>query len=261
MAPQRWTEVGGERRWLGSIELTTSLTRARNALLIVLGILAVLWIIQIINNADHYRLSYDFAIQPRIASDLPYILTAPFLHWSWAHIEGNSVPLVVLGFLAAYRNIPRFIGVTFIVILTSGLAFWVVASVGSDAVGASGVIFGWFGYVMVRGFFSRDRIDMIVGVLAVIYYISILTLLLPASHLAYQDHIGGFLGGVFCGWLFRARPIAGAVGTREGSGRPSDVASPTSVISSPLSHVEDELAALRKQIVGHRQSHDDRSEK
>jgi membrane associated rhomboid family serine protease len=114
--------------------------------------LAVLWIIQIINNADHYQLSIDYSIQPRIAADLPYIFTAPFLHWSWAHIEGNSIPFLVLGFLAAYRNTtPKFLGVTAVVIITSGMAEWLFAPTGSEGAGASGVIFGWFGYVIVRG--------------------------------------------------------------------------------------------------------------
>ena len=137
---------------------------ARNALLMVLGILAVLWIIQIINNADHYQLSFDFAIQPRIVTDLPYILTAPFLHWSWSHIEGNSIPLLVLGFLAAYRSIPKFIGVTAVVIVTSGLAIWLFSPTRSYTDGASGVIFGYFGYVIVRGFFNHNKIDIVLGV-------------------------------------------------------------------------------------------------
>jgi membrane associated rhomboid family serine protease len=212
----------------------------------MLVILAVLWVIQIVNNADHYRLSYDFAIQPRIAADLPYILTAPFLHWSWAHLEGNSIPLVVMGFLAAYRSISKFIGVTAVVIVTSGLAFWIVAPAGSDAVGASGVIFGWFGYVIVRGFINRDRFDVVIGLLVMICYLPIFTLLLPAAHLAYQAHIGGLVGGVASGWAFRTRP--------SGSGREDPPPSGGALVSpapttSPLTtRVENELAALRKQI-------------
>jgi membrane associated rhomboid family serine protease len=193
----------------------TALTRARTALAIVLGILVLLWIVQIVNSADQYRLSYDYGIRPRMAADLPYILTAPFLHFSWAHIEGNSLPLLVLGFLVAYRGIRKFIAVTVVVILTSGLAAWLTSANGSDSVGASGVIFGWFGYVMVRGFFNRNKVDVVVGVLVFIYYLPIFTLLLPAPHLGYQDHIGGLIGGVLCGWIFRARSIAG---TAKGGG-------------------------------------------
>jgi hypothetical protein len=58
----------------------------------------------ITNSADHCQLSVDYSIQPHIGSNLPHILTAPFLYWSWAHIEGNSIPFLVLHFLAAYRR-------------------------------------------------------------------------------------------------------------------------------------------------------------
>ena len=233
------------------VELDARWITARNVLLIVVGFLAVIWIVQFINVADHYRLSYDYAIQPRIVADLPYVLTAPFLHWSWSHIEGNSVPLVVLGFLAAYRSIPKFIGVTAVVILTSGLAAWLVDSTGSYSAGASGVIFGWFGYVMMRGIFSHDKLDILVALAAMIYYLPLFTLLLPAPHLGYQDHIGGLVGGVLCGWLFRSQPAAGdaAIRTGSGPGRPQDVAAPARGAPPPTTQIDDDLAALRQEIV------------
>jgi membrane associated rhomboid family serine protease len=239
--------------------MKSSTSSSRTAIFVVLGILAVLWIIQVINNADHYRLSIDYAIQPRIAADLPYIFTAPFLHWSWAHIEGNSIPLVVLGFLAAYRSIPKFIGVTAIVIVTSGMAVWLVAPTGTEAVGASGVIFGWFGYVIVRGFFNHDRFDIFVGVLVIVYYLSLFSLLLPAPHLSYQDHIGGLIGGLLCGWAFRTRP--------DGVGTAVDVESPPAVPrtapSTPTTarrRVEAELASLKEEIASERRHHGDRKD-
>jgi membrane associated rhomboid family serine protease len=112
---------------------------------------------------------------------------------------------LVLGFLVAYKGIPKFVGVTAVVILTSGLFAWLSDSTGSYVVGASGVIFGWFGYVMVRGLFNHDKVDIIVGLLVGIYYLPFFALLLPAPHLGYQDHIGGLIGGVLCGWIFRTR--------------------------------------------------------
>ena len=226
-----------------------SKNRARTALFIVLGIFVVLWVIQIINNADHYRLTYDYGIQPRMVADLPYILTAPFLHFSWAHIEGNSVPLVVLGFLAAYRSIPKFIGVTAIVIVTSGLASWLFDSAHSDAAGASGVIFGWFGYVIVRGFFSHNRVDIVVGLLAMIYYLPIFTLLLPAPHLGYEAHIGGLVGGVLCGWIFRPRTKTVGKDTQSHPATSQGAASPAARPTS-ISQVEADLTALKNQVLG-----------
>jgi membrane associated rhomboid family serine protease len=212
----------------------------------------VLWIVQIINNADLYRLSIDYSIRPRIASDLPYIFTAPFLHWSWGHIEGNSIPFLVLGFLAAYRSIPRFIVVTAVVLLTSGLALWLSASTSSESVGASGVIFGWFGYVIVRGFFTRSKMDIVIGILVMLNYLpTFFSLMFPAPNLAYQGHIGGLVGGVFCAWAFRIRPVPA---TPAVSTSPTDVLRSSPVPSSPLLHVEAELAALKTQISNERRT-------
>ena len=149
---------------LGTGDPATVLAEARKALFVMVGFLAILWIVQIANWADHYHLTDSYGIRPRDIGSLPYILTAPFLHVSWTHIEGNSGPLFIFGFLAAYRGVTKFFGVTALVILTSGVAAWLFESPGSVGVGASGVVFGYFGYIMVRGFFDRHPIDMLIGV-------------------------------------------------------------------------------------------------
>ena len=133
-----------------------SLRTFRNALIVMGAFLAVIWVLQIVNWADHYRLDIEFGILPDHVSRLPEIFTAPFLHFSWQHIEGNSVPLFVLGVLAAYRSLARFLVASLIIAVTSGLAVWLFQSGNELTVGASGLIFGYFGYVLVRGFFDRN---------------------------------------------------------------------------------------------------------
>src|SRR5579859_3677746 len=138
-------------RWdLAAGDAESVLAEARKAFFVMAGVLAVLWILQIANWADHYRLSLDYGIRPRDLGALPDVLSAPFLHFSWAHIEGNSGPLFIFGFLAAYRGVGKFAAVTAIVVLTSGFAAWLFES-SSVGAGASGVVFGYFGYIMVRG--------------------------------------------------------------------------------------------------------------
>ena len=118
---------------LGTDDPATVLANARKALFIMTGFLAVIWIVQIANWADSYSLTQNYGIRARDAASLPDILTAPFLHVSWAHIEGNSGPLFIFGFLAAYRGIPKFLGVTGVVVLTSGLGAWLTQSGTSPA--------------------------------------------------------------------------------------------------------------------------------
>src|ERR1022692_1436173 len=175
--------------------------RAQRAIIVILIILAALWIIQIVNNSTGYILDGEYGIQPRILADLPFILTAPFLHASWLHIEGNSLPLLILGFLAAFRSIRKFIGVTAAVILTSGLAVWLTAPAGSYTIGASGVIAGWLGYVMLRGFMNHHLADILLGLLAAFLYLGAFDFLPNNSMISWQNHLGGLIGGLACAWI------------------------------------------------------------
>jgi membrane associated rhomboid family serine protease len=199
-------QTTARRSWdLGAGDPATILAGARRALFVMVGVLAVLWIIQIVNWADHYGLTRDYGIRGRDVASLPYIVTAPFLHFSWAHIEGNSGPLFIFGFLAAYRGVTKFIGVTALVVLISGLAAWFTESSETVGAGASGVVFGYFGYIMVRGFFDRHAIDMLVGAVMALCFAYQFSVLLPHAGIGWQAHIGGLVGGILAGWLLRDR--------------------------------------------------------
>jgi membrane associated rhomboid family serine protease len=189
----------------------TVLANARRALFVMAGVLALLWVIQIINWADGYQLTQSYGITPRRLGSLPYLLTAPFLHVSWTHIEGNSGPLFIFGFLAAYRGIGKFVSVTAIAIVTSGLAAWLFQPPSSVGVGASGVIFGYLGYILVRGFFDRHGIDVLLAAIMALCFAYQFTVLLPHQGVGWQAHIGGLIGGVAAGWLLRERRQAPAV--------------------------------------------------
>jgi membrane associated rhomboid family serine protease len=183
-----------------------SLGKAVRALVFMTGFLGLLWVIQLANWADSYRLDTSFGIVPHSEGHLVDIFTAPFLHFSWPHLEGNSIPLLVLGFLAAYRGMAKFIAVTVIAVITSGLAVWTFQSSNELTVGASGLIFGYFGYVVVRGLFDRNFVDAVVGALAAIAYAYILTVAIPGTPgVSWIGHAGGLAGGVLAGWILRTR--------------------------------------------------------
>src|SRR5258708_13059766 len=134
---------------------------ARKAFFLMVGFIALIWILQIFNWAGHYRLDYDYGVLPRNIGRLPQIFPAPFLHSSSDHINGNSRPLFVFGFLAAYRGVKKFLGVTLIVAVSSGLAVWLFQGGNELTVGASGLIFGYFGHVPARGVFHRHPIHVL----------------------------------------------------------------------------------------------------
>jgi membrane associated rhomboid family serine protease len=181
-----------------------SLRKFRDALIVMGAFLAVIWILQVVNWAVGYRLDSEFGILPEHASRLPEIFTAPFLHFSWQHIEGNSVPLFVLGVLAAYRSLVRFLFASLIIAVTSGIAVWLFQAGNELTVGASGLIFGYFGYVLVRGFFDRNILDIGVGLVAGALYWTILAVAIPGTPgVSWIGHVGGLVGGVLAAWLLR----------------------------------------------------------
>jgi membrane associated rhomboid family serine protease len=214
---------------LGTANPATVLAGARKALFIMAGFIALIWIVQIANWADHYQLTLHYGIRPHDVGSLPYILTAPFLHFSWAHIEGNSGPLFIFGFIAAYRGIRKFLGVTALIVLTSGLAAWLTESGGSVGAGASGLVFGYFGYIMVRGFFDRHAIDLLIGAVMALSFAYQFTVLVPQAGIGWQAHIGGLVGGVLGAWVFRDR----RPGKARAAARPAVVSKPTAAGSPP----------------------------
>ena len=198
-APQAGT--GGHRRREAEIDID----EARKAFFLMVGFIVLIWILQIGNWADHYHLDGSYGIVPRSLGHLGDIFTAPFLHFSWDHIEGNSGPLFVFGLLAAYRGVVKFLGVTLIVAITSGLAVWLFQGNGLT-VGASGLIFGYFGYVLARGLIDRNLIDALAAVVMALSYAYILTVAIPGTPgVSWIDHLGGLVGGLASGWIFRTR--------------------------------------------------------
>jgi membrane associated rhomboid family serine protease len=189
----------------GTEDAESMLAEARKAFFVMVGFLALLWIIQLANFADHYGLNVQLAIYPRSVSSLSHILTAPFIHESWTHIESNSGPLFIFGFLAAYRGVARFLGLTALVIVVSGFAYWLTGPAHSYGLGASGVVFGYLGYVLVKGLFDRHVIDIIIGAVMALCFAYQFTVLLPHAGIGWQDHIGGLVAGVAGGWIFRDR--------------------------------------------------------
>ena len=180
---------------------------ARHALFVMAGVLAVLWVVQIANSVDHYGLSRHFGIVAREPSRLPDIFSAPLLHFSYSHIEANSAPLFFLGFFAAYRGIRRFVVVTLLIVVTSGLGSWLFSASHTLEVGASGVVFGYFGYVVVRGVVDRHVLDVIAAVVVALTYWSILQGVLPNDpHISWQAHLFGLIGGTAAALALRQRP-------------------------------------------------------
>ncbi|WP_199548548.1 rhomboid family intramembrane serine protease [Streptomyces sp. N35] len=177
--------------------------RAKAAGLVMAGWLALLWLLEAVDVASGHALD-TYGISPREFTELRDVIPAAFLHYGWDHLIANSMPLLVLGFLAALSGIRRFAAVVATIVLASGLGVWLTAPAYSVTAGASGVVFGLFGYLLVRGFVDRRIGDVVIGLLVGAVYGSILWGVLPTTDgISWQGHLFGLLGGVVAAFAFR----------------------------------------------------------
>lgn len=144
-----------------------------------------------------------FGIHPRTVQGLWGIAAAPFLHASLEHLVANSVPLVVLGWLVMLRDRRHFWPVTIIAALGSGLTAWTIGAPGTVHVGASGVIFGYLGFLLLAGWFARSAGAILLSVLVTVLWGGLVFGVLPGQvGISWEAHLGGFLGGVLAArWL------------------------------------------------------------
>lgn len=189
--------------------------RAKAAAGLMLGWVALLWLLEVVDVISGHALD-GFGIVPRTASELVDVLPASFIHFGFAHLAANSVPLLVLGFLAALAGIRRFAAVCALVIVADGLGVWLISPSGTNTAGASGLVFGLFGFLLVTGFVERRPLGVLIGLLvAAIWGGSILAGLAPTqSGVSWQGHLVGLVAGVAAAFLLRRRTAGPALRTR-----------------------------------------------
>jgi membrane associated rhomboid family serine protease len=177
---------------------------------LLVGIVAMMWIVEVINTADSNGLDRD-GIYARSFSHLWGIVTAPFIHVSFQHLISNTIPFVFMGLIIALRGAARLALVTAIVILLGGLGTWLISTGGVSTVGASGVVFGYATYLLVRGVFNRSLLELLTGaVVGVVWGGALLASVVPHYGISWQGHVSGAIGGVVAAWLLRRERQPGA---------------------------------------------------
>ena len=154
---------------------------------------AFMWLVQIVNMMTGYQLS-KLGIVPRELFGLTGVVFSPLLHWSIPHIIANTIPFLILGFLV--HKTRHLFYVTAVVWIGSGLLVWLFARSAVHA-GASGLIMGYFGFLISHGFYTRSTRSILIGLATLLLYGGIfLTLLDFRSHISFEGHIFGFITGV-----------------------------------------------------------------
>ncbi len=168
-------------------------------LALVAGMVLLMWVGEAVDLVPGVDLD-QYGLRPRDPDGLVGIGTSPFLHAGFGHLASNTIPFLLMGFVIALGGAMRVLLVTAIVALVGGLGTWLLAPGATLHVGASGLVFGYAGYLLSRGFFNRRALDVAVAVMvALVWGGGLLVGLLPQAGVSWQGHLFGAVGGVVAG--------------------------------------------------------------
>jgi membrane associated rhomboid family serine protease len=163
---------------------------------LVVAMAAVMWALEIVDVVTDDRLD-RLGIEPRETDGLIGIVMAPFLHAGFDHLISNTVPFLAMGCAIALKGAARVAVVTAIVALIGGLGTWLVGPENTNHIGASGIVFGYASYLVSRGFFDRDLLELAIGAVVVaVWGGALLGGLLPQDGISWQGHLFGGIGGL-----------------------------------------------------------------
>lgn len=162
------------------------------ALAIVVG-----WLIALCSK----QAAQTLAVVPRTAGGLVGIITAPFIHANFAHLAANLPPFLVLGFLVLHRGESHFVEVSVIIAVAQGLLLWLMGRKAAH-VGMSGVIFGYFGYLVLLAWYTKATPDLLAAAGILIFYGGMLVGVAPArGATSWEGHLFGLLAGLGTAWF------------------------------------------------------------
>ncbi|WP_371156512.1 rhomboid family intramembrane serine protease [Jannaschia sp. 2305UL9-9] len=164
-------------------------------LAILAGFVAVLWLVQTVNWATGYSLNPAFGLIPRHAAGLDGIAGMPLLHGGFAHLASNTPPLLIMGALLALTATRALFTVNAIIILLGGALVWLFGS-SAIHVGASGLVFGWFGFLVTRGLVDRSPVTLAAALVVGVLYGAMIWGVLPGQPgVSWEAHLFGAVAG------------------------------------------------------------------
>ncbi len=177
-------------------------SRLSETFTVVGSIVLLFWVIEIVDKA-FFRGHLDaFGIRPRQLAGLAGIVFAPFLHGGFTHLIANTFPFLILGGMVYWRRPADFFPASVLSALIGGLGAWVLGAPGSVHVGASSIIFGYFGFLVARAWYDRDLKSTFLAFLAILLYGGIIWGIRPfQTGISWQGHLFGLIGGIYAAKL------------------------------------------------------------
>jgi len=173
--------------------------------------LALFWMVWLIDDLLLHGTLAQYGVVPRTMHGLLGIIFAPFLHASWSHISSNTLGVLMLGGLLILRNEEAFWVVSILGALTAGVGTWLIGRGNAVHIGASGVIFAYFGYLLFAGIFERRIGSLLLSVLVFLIWGGMLWSTVPsygAGMISWEGHLCGLAGGIMAAKLLTQRKTA-----------------------------------------------------
>lgn len=162
---------------------------------VVLVIAGIMWAVQVLDllpRTDFLR----FGIRPRRLVGLRGIVLGPFIHSGFGHLVSNTIPFVTLGCVVAAGGTRRYLQVSGLIVLTSGLGVWLLSPSRSVTIGASALVFGYLTYLIARAIIEIKITYLLVGLVVLVLYGGVLWGLVPRPGISWQGHVFGVVGGI-----------------------------------------------------------------
>lgn len=176
------------------IQRVTRLAAGSAFVLIALYIVTI-WVIEAVDTFVFGSALQRGGVHPRESDGIDGILWAPFLHSDWGHVFSNTAPLAVLGGLVAIRGRARWLTVTVAGALIGGGLTWLFGGAGNH-IGASGIVFAYFGALLGAAWFERRPAAMAPALVAIMLYYGLIVGLVPQAGISWEGHLFGVIAGL-----------------------------------------------------------------
>lgn len=184
----------------------------RTELIGIVVLVGAMWAVYILDLVLPGNLA-SWGVVPRTLGGLVGIPASPFLHASFGHILGNTIPLVVVLILLAGSRSRTFETVAEVALL-GGALLWIFGRNGTPTepivhVGASGLVYGLIAFLIVAGFRERHFVSLAVAIIvAVMYGTTLLSGVLPSmrGNVSWDGHLTGAIAGAALAYFTLGKP-------------------------------------------------------
>lgn len=145
----------------------------------------------------------NYGVYPRSFKGLIGVITSPLIHGDFNHLFNNSIPLLILGTSIFYFYKKVALRLSFWIYLMVGIWTWISARE-SYHIGASGLIYGLFAFLLVSGFIRKNSRLISLSFFVVMVYGSMVWGIFPIKvNISFEGHLWGFVAGIVLAFYYR----------------------------------------------------------